>query len=114
MTGRDVWGCWVRITSSYGDGWLPIDALANTGVLGLPIVTETGTAGGDDNGGVSAGDTTTNRWTDVYRAPTASSAMFTSVPAGTAVTVNLLSADGFWTHVTTPNGQGWVPSDALN
>lgn len=123
MTGRDVWGCWVRITSTFGTGWLPIDALRDTGVLGLPVV----------SGGASVpapapivdvrvcgeeGNTTTastTRWTDLFSWASPDTRLANKALApNTTVTINGRDFWGCWVHITSGGESAWVPVDALS
>lgn len=125
MTGRDVWGCWVRVESSFGNGWLPIDALSNTGVLGLPVI----------GGGASApapgpvvysdsrvcgqpGNTTaasTTRWTDMFSWASPDTRLAgKALSPNTGVTIEGRDFWGCWVRVSGGGESGWVPVDSLS
>ena len=40
INGRDFWGCWVQVDGAGDSGWIPVNALNQNGVMGLPVLVD--------------------------------------------------------------------------
>lgn len=53
IQGRDFWGCWVSVTGGGKSGWIPVNALNERGVMGLPVLIDNSNGCSIDDGAVS-------------------------------------------------------------
>lgn len=53
ILGRDFWGCWVSVSGAGDAGWVPINALSERGVMGLPVLINNSNGCSIDDGAVS-------------------------------------------------------------
>lgn len=52
ILGRDFWGCWVSVEGDGDAGWVPVNALNERGVMGLPILIDNSNGCSIDDGQV--------------------------------------------------------------
>ncbi len=52
FSGRDFWGCWVKVTGGGATGWMPIDAFTDRGIMSLPILIDNSQGCSIDDGKV--------------------------------------------------------------
>lgn len=64
IEGRDFWGCWVKVNSAAGNGWVPVNALNTRNIMDLPILL-------DNSDGCSIADGSTVTCEDTGSAPAA-------------------------------------------
>ncbi len=124
LTGRDFWGCFVRVRSNTaaGNGWIPVQATDTREIMGLPVLV-------DNSGGCQIVDgqirncnnseentqgdiRTVNSATTIYNEPN------TNVPTGRTVPadgrVRIVSERPGWVRIRSRYGNGYIQVEQLN
>lgn len=124
LTGRDFWGCFVRVrsTTSNGNGWIPVQAIDTRAIMSLPVLVDnsggcqivngqiTGCSTSEEN---TQGDIRTVRGvTTIYNEPNTSSATKGTVPADGRV--RIVSERPGWVRVRSRYGNGYIQVEQLN
>ncbi len=125
LTGRDFWGCFVRVRSNTtsGNGWIPVQAIDTREIMGLAVIVDN--SGGCqingneisncDNDDVSTqGDIrTVHSATTIYNEPNTNVSTNRTVPANGRVRIISEREDG-WVRIRSRYGNGYIQASQLN
>ena len=124
LTGRDFWGCFVRVRSNTeaGNGWVPVQAIDTRAIMGLEVLVDNSGGCQIVNGAIvncdnsednTQGDIRTVRGvTTIYNEPN------TNVPTGREVPadgrVRIVSERPGWVRIRSRYGNGYIQVERLN